>query len=354
MTDDTLAHYGQFLDRHQGFAQAACVTYAQGVDEDAFIRAFGGDPADTASRSLRELDAELAPYHYNQIPCALLVTRVGDWLVGIEENGFQGSRPEVLRGASAGGAAVSVYWNVNGTNRFAYHVAGRRAVGFDMYHPEERWGGDPDALLDDMADLTFDAPWASGLVLAERVSGVRLDDATLAGVFRRVFLTPVPEDLVPEGVEDRAALDDPFVRSVLAEPTVERLPEITRFLAHLVARDTGVQEDPLARAALAVLDARAHGRTVAVDGLLAQRLTTRADDLLAESRRERDRNAFRRMHAMLGLRDALHDDLAEAAFRIYWSGGYALGDADASLVNSVLGRCRDRALRDAAKRGAGR
>lgn len=48
--------------------------------------------------------------------------------------------------------------------------------------------------------------------------------------------------------------------------------------------------------------------------------------------------------------DGLNDDPAEAAYRIHWSVGYPLRDRDASLVNTVLGRCRDRAVRDAAAR----
>ncbi|MGS2617023.1 DUF6461 domain-containing protein [Micromonospora sp. LZ34] len=353
MIDDPLVHYRQLLNRHQDLGQAMCVTYARGIDEDAFIRAFGGDPAATATRTRRQLGAELAPYHYNEIPCTLLVARVDDWLIGLEENGFQGSRPEVMRGASAGGTAVSVYWNINGTNRLTYNVAGRRVVGFDMYDPDRRWGSDPDALLDDLVDLPFDEPgshWATGLVLAERVSGVRLDEEMLAGEFRRAFLTEVSEDLVPEGVEDHPALDDPFARSVIAEPSVERLSAITRFMAHRVAEDAGVHQDPAVRAALGILDERAAGRAVAADGQLLQRLRTRADELQAASMTGPDRDAFRRMHAVLGMIGALDDDPAEAAFRIYWSGGYSLRDRDASVVNTVLGRCRDRAVRDAAAR----
>lgn len=352
VTEDLIAHYWRLMARHQDLGQAMCVTYAQGIGEGAFVRAFGGDPAATATRTRRQLGEELAPYRYDEIPYTVLVTRVDDWLVGLEVNGFQGSRPEVMRGVSAGGTAISVYWNVNGTNRLTYNVAGRRVVGFDMEDPDQRWGSDPDALNDDLVDLTFDPEegWAPGLVVAERVSGVRLDEEMLAGEFRRAFLTPVPEDLVPEGVEDHPALDDPFVRSVIAEPTVERLPAITRFVAHLVAEEAAVHEEPAVRAALEILDERAAGRSAAADGLLLQRLKMRADELQAASKIGPDREAFRRMHAVLGVQGALNDDPAEAAFRIYWSGGYSLRDRNASLVNSVLGRCRDRAVRDAARR----
>jgi len=131
MTDDVIAHYQQLLQRYPAtLEQAMCVTYSQGIDEDAFIRAFGGDPAATETRTLAELGQELSVYRYDQVPSTLLVASVGGWLVGIEDNGFQGSRPEVMRGASAGGTAVSVFWNVNGVNKFTYSVAGRLTVRF--------------------------------------------------------------------------------------------------------------------------------------------------------------------------------------------------------------------------------
>jgi hypothetical protein len=134
MTGDVIDHYRRLLARYpDSLDQAMCATDAHGIDEDGFIRAFGGDPAATETRTFEELRTELSAYRYDEIPYALLVTAVGDWLVGIEDNGFQGSRPEVMRGASAGGAAVSVYWNVNGANQFTYNVAGRRVTGIDMF-----------------------------------------------------------------------------------------------------------------------------------------------------------------------------------------------------------------------------
>lgn len=51
MTHEESSHYRRLLARYGGgLEDATCVTYARGVDEDAFIRAFGGDPARTAPR----------------------------------------------------------------------------------------------------------------------------------------------------------------------------------------------------------------------------------------------------------------------------------------------------------------
>ena len=353
MNISAIEHYRRLLARYPGLAQAMCVTYAEAIDEDSFIRAFGGDPAATATRTLEAPGAELNDYRYDNVPYTVLVTRVGDWLVGLEDNGFQGSRPEVLRGASANGRAVSVYWNVNGTNRFTYNVSGSCVVGFDMFSTHQRWGRAPDALVDQLGGLSFDEPgllWPVGLALAERVTGVRLDEEILSRGFRRAFLDEIEQDLVPEVIEDDPALADPFVRWVVAEPTVDKLPAIARFLAHLVAADAEVDAEPVVREALEVLDERAAGRPAPADTALVRRLTALADDLQAASRLGPNRDAFRRMHAVRAIIGSLRDDPADAAFQVSWSGGYSIRDRSTSLINNVLGRCRDRAIRNAARR----
>ncbi|MBM0236500.1 hypothetical protein JNW88_03825 [Micromonospora sp. ATA32] len=98
VTDEAIDHYRQLLARYPGGLQdAMCVTYARGIDEDAFIRAFGGDPAATATRRHQELGEDLSGYHYNNVPCTLLVTRVDEWLVGdraVRDAVRQNRRPE--------------------------------------------------------------------------------------------------------------------------------------------------------------------------------------------------------------------------------------------------------------------
>lgn len=336
--DDAIAHYRALLQARTDLAEAVCVTYVHGVDEDTMIRAFGGDPADTARLSLAGLYREQADYHFTAIPHAVLVTTVGDWLIGIEPNGYQGSRPEVLRAASAGGTALSVYWNVNAVNQFAYARHGRTLASFDMMFPDDREGAEP-AVLDAYLDgLPFDDDtWEAGLVLAERISGVRLTAALLDGTFRRAVLRPVPQDLVPEALVGHPALDEPFVREVLAAPTVDKLPAITRYLAEMVARAAEIDDAPEVRAALAAL----------ASGVPAEpALRERVQDLADRYEKEAAANPelLRRFHAVLGIAGALDPDPATASFEVYWRAGYSLRDQDDVARKTVLGRCRSRAL----------
>ena len=80
---------------------------------------------------------------------------MGDVVVAVEPNGFQGSRPEVLRVASRMGDAVCVCWNVNLHCRFSYSVGGELVTSFDPLHTEWRFGSDPDRLMGEMATLPF-------------------------------------------------------------------------------------------------------------------------------------------------------------------------------------------------------
>jgi len=230
-----------------------------GIDEDAMVRAFGGDPSATALRSIAELAEELAPYHYSEVPHAVLVTRVGDRLIGVEPNGFQGSRPEAARG-----------------------VSGRHRA-------------------------------------------------------ERVLERAVPQDLVPESLVDHPALGEPFIREVLANPTADKLPAITRYLAGVVARDAGIDDVPEVRVALAALGTQAPS-----DPALRQRLfdlATSYEQTVGEGR-----ETLVRLHAAQGIAGALgRPDPARASFEVYWHGGYSLRDGDDRIRNTVLGRCLKRA-----------
>jgi hypothetical protein len=339
MTSDGIDYYRQFLVDRWDIREAVCITFVHGIGEDAMIRAFGGDPADTAPRSARDIGDEFVGLRYDQTPPVLLVAPVDEWLIGVEYNGFQGSRPEVLRGASVGGTAVSVYWNVNGTNRFRYATGGRTSVGFDMHRPEDRHAAAPDALAALLDGLEFgyggDA-YAAGLALAERVSGVRLTGTLLDGTYRRAVLRPVPEDLVPESMVGHPALDEPFVRAVLAAPTADKIPAINRYLVEAIARDTGIEDVPEVRAAI---DAVRAGRP---DPALRQRVQDLAERYQQGFREGRE--TLNRVHAALGVAAALDPDPIKGSAQVFGMASYTLRTPDYRVQCMVLRQCLYRAV----------
>src|ERR1700691_3663128 len=157
----------------------ACVTLVGPPDAEGVVRGFGGDPSEARPMSLAAVGMPTVDEP------AIAVRDVGEWLLVVEVNGWQGSRPEVLRRVSAGGRVVSVYWNVNATTRFSYAVSGQLLTAFEAMTPDRRWGADPDALEAARSGL----PWATGdwvpllLALAARVAGVRMRPEWLEGDF---------------------------------------------------------------------------------------------------------------------------------------------------------------------------
>jgi hypothetical protein len=89
----------------------------------------------------------------------VLATRSAGWAVAVEDNGWEGSRPEVLRALSRGTQAVSVYRNVNALGYFSDAVDGQVRVRFELLFPQRRWGSQPDLLLPQMRGVGLDPDW---------------------------------------------------------------------------------------------------------------------------------------------------------------------------------------------------
>jgi hypothetical protein len=168
----------------------ACVTLVAPADAGGVVRGFGGDLAGARRTSLA--DTGMPPVDEPKVA----VRNLGSWLLVVEVNGWQGSRPEVLRRISAGGRAVSAYWNVNLTTRFSYAADGRVLTAFEVMSPDRRHGADPDCLEEVRAGL----PWEDGewvplmLALASRVTGLRIEPEWFNGDFAVMPVIPVDDD----------------------------------------------------------------------------------------------------------------------------------------------------------------
>ena len=172
------------------FRDGACVTLVAPADGGGVVGGFGGDLAGARRTSLAEIEMP-------SVDEPLVAVRdLGSWLLVVEVNGWQGSRPEVLRRVSAGGRAVSTYWNVNLTTRFSYAVDGRVLTAFEVMSPDRRHGADPDCLEEARAGL----PWEDGewvplmLALASRVTGLRIEPEWFDGDFAVMPVSPVDDD----------------------------------------------------------------------------------------------------------------------------------------------------------------
>jgi hypothetical protein len=254
----TPADYRWFGDHWLG--EAFCITLVRGLDEAEVLRRFGGEggrPRPLTAAEAWELSLSLAAGY----PRLVLATRRGGWVVAVEANGWEGSRPEVLRALSAGTQAVSVYRTVNALGYFSDAADGELRVQFELLFPQRRWGSRPDLLvaalrgvgLDPDRDAPVDADMAmAALALAERVTGVRVDQALLDGPLTGVEIAPLLDDppasfsLDGEDAELAAAVDR-------AAPGRRRRAAATA--ARQAVRLAGLDHDPVVAEALAAAEA---------------------------------------------------------------------------------------------------
>jgi hypothetical protein len=198
--EPTAADYA-WLEDHW-LREAFCITLVRGLDEREVLRRLGGEHSQPRLLTVGEA-GRLSGSFQAGYPQIVLVARTDGWAVAVEDNGWEGSRPEVLRALSAGTQAVSVYRNVNALGYFSDAVDGEVLVRFELLFPQRRWGSRPDLLLPQMRAVGLDPDWQeplygevdpAALALAERVTGVHLDPRMLEGPLPAAEITPLLDD----------------------------------------------------------------------------------------------------------------------------------------------------------------
>ncbi|MGI5150804.1 DUF6461 domain-containing protein [Plantactinospora sp. CA-294935] len=316
-----------WLDDH-GLREAFCLTFVRDPDEEAVLRRFGVEPA--SLRSLTGL-AEATELPFDHL---VLAGRLDGWVFVLEENGFEGSRTEVLRAVSGGTEAVSVYTNVNGNQRFAYAVDGVLRTGFDPSSPVRRWGEAPDALVPLMRQVGLpehgDAGWSSagldaGLRLADLVSGVHLEADRLAGPLSTGRLVPLLRD--PPALPTWMLREDHELLTAITSAPPDLLRRVVAAEALRRADEAGIATEPVVADALVQVD-RGGTRIVPDDsalGLLLRELACRAGvagtSLALPTQRGRmtdaqRQQAFRRHAAGRAVQAALFPDPVRAAYEV--------------------------------------
>jgi len=173
---EALQRYRQLL-ANSSASVASCWTVVQPVTKAAtaedVVRRLGADPGLLAVRDVSAA-YDLGPGD----GCLVHVEELGSAVLLFEMNGYQGSRPEVLRWLSDGARVHSAFWNVGVHSRFSYAVYGQVLTTFEALAPGTRHGTHPDALDGDLDDLhaVLDAgggDWpAAMLAVIERRTGV--------------------------------------------------------------------------------------------------------------------------------------------------------------------------------------
>jgi Family of unknown function (DUF6461) len=258
VAEATAADYAWFNDHW--LREAFCITLVRGLDEAEVLRRFGGEHSPARRLTVAEVGKLSEPLPSRDLQLVLVAVADG-WSVAVEANGFEGSRPEVLRALSRGSQAVSVYRNVNALGYFSDAVDGALLVQFELLFPQQRWGSQPDLLLAQMRAVGLDPDWhepphgevdTAALALAERVTGVHLDPGILDGPLLVAEIAPLLDDppasysLDGEDVELAAAID-------------QGAPGVLRRAAATAARQAvqlaQLDQDPVVVEALAAAEA---------------------------------------------------------------------------------------------------
>lgn len=123
----------------------------------------------------------------------LQVDALGDWAVFVSPWGWATSLEEITAAISAGGEAVSLFWNVNAVMSVVVAQNGRVVRSFDPLLDDD--GGER---LPEELGLPFGepgSPRAASLVLAERLTGQAVDFDWLISRRRRTFRVALPPTL---------------------------------------------------------------------------------------------------------------------------------------------------------------
>lgn len=252
----TAADYA-WLEGHW-LREAFCFTLVQGLDEAEVLRRLGGERSRPGTLTVAQA-TELSYSFQAGYPQLVLATTAGGWAVAVEDNGWEGARPEVLRALTRGTRAVSVYRNVNALGHFSHAVDGELLVQFEPLFPERRWGARPDLLLPQMRAVGLDPDWdeppygeVDAAALAERVTGVHLDPGLLARPMLAAEITPLLED--PPAWFSLAA-EDAELDAVAGRAAPGPLREAAAAAARQAVGLAGLDRDPVVTGAVAAAEA---------------------------------------------------------------------------------------------------
>ena len=194
MASEAVRRYEELL-RRTALDTALCWTVVEPVTApvtvEEVVRRLGGDASTVALSVPDEVPDGWAVFHLHPAGSAVAL---------LEVNGYQGSRPEVLRRLSDGARVHSAFWNVNAASRFSFAVYGKVLTAFEALQPPDT--GPLDGDLDDLfaAVLRDDGRWSAALLaVIERRTGVALDDDWLDQPHAVAALPAVPHDPRPPG-----------------------------------------------------------------------------------------------------------------------------------------------------------
>lgn len=238
----TFDGHGWLVDDTTLFAMAGCITLVAGVIPAEAARRIGADPSSVVA--FDQIDRgewlswiSIASVHEGALDAGVVL---------IEDNGWEGARPEVLAALSKGGSAASVFWNVEDVVRFGCARRGKPIASVELPDPEDV--DDLPSMLRRLVQRAPDDanPVALGALLAERFTGVPLSQVPAVARPATAFPITSPVLDLPATAQELVGLQYPsagVVRAVEAATPIQR-----RALAEWATRQavilSGLGNDP--------------------------------------------------------------------------------------------------------------
>ena len=248
MPSNDVAHYEQFLRERPWLEESGfCLTVVEPVTAAVEVI----DVAARMGREVRASEAGERPTPYDEggpgYGGTFLAALVEGRVMLFEDEGLQGSRPEVLRWLSDRARAWSLFWNVERDCSLSYAVYGHVLTALEPSDPSRRWGKDPAALDEELQVLVAateaDDDWRPAAMAAvERCGGARFDQAWLDRATTFVIDREHPPDPRPPG---GIGYDDPDLDARLRVAPPELQSSIIVDLLHDLAERYDLAEEPV-------------------------------------------------------------------------------------------------------------
>jgi hypothetical protein len=199
----TAADYAWLEERYENLMQAYCVTLVRGLGPGELLRELKAEPGPR----ITGVDGLCEPSFEAVGPYRLFVgaTRVDDWSLMVEFNGYLGVTNEAMLPLSRGRTVVSHFLNVNAVDHFCWYEDGELRLHFEPLFAYHRDGTHPDELLEDMRESGFDPVehdedderdyeglTGASFALAHRITGIRLTPELLANAEFHCGIAQVP------------------------------------------------------------------------------------------------------------------------------------------------------------------
>lgn len=164
--------------RRGPIGMAGTITVITGSTVEQALRAFGADPGQPDE--IEEIQEDVLVN--GSLQAWVTVRDLGDAVLVAEENSFLGIDEAVLRAASAGGRAASMFWNVRALTRLSFAEDGRLIAAEEPFG-HEKWPPELSAVLDGLDFAANGDRVEKGLVAVERFTGHGITEADIARIF---------------------------------------------------------------------------------------------------------------------------------------------------------------------------